>query len=543
MAGWLPTAGLWLVIELNLAVPLAIQTVVRTLGADVVRSDQDPLTGVLNRRAFYERATTLLTSPGDDLHLIVVMIDLDKFKKLNDAYGHLAGDQALTAVGWVLRETSNSSAIIGRFGGEEFIVIDAVPAELAERLPTQLCTAIAALPHPVTASVGAAVVRWGSGSAMDDLIRSADAAMYAAKRAGGNQIADLPARPGRGLSQHEWPMFKAVAGSSGRRLSLRTLIFCCVGVIALVFVATMAASIVGRNSVARDVQTLSDRLIPIRNQSSELSRAFVDQETGQRGYLLTGNTIALELYEVGTASANRLIPTLRHELAGLNDADELLALFDDELAAAAIWKQTDSRSADSCAAWRINFAHAARSDGSRRERCVRQTPRTVPRLQCSDRLPPRRSDCAHPLGAAGGKHQSVRCGNSARRQRHRLHHRCAAHAHAIPSPGWYALSAQWPTATTTNRSAGRSSRDRGDFRRCGRYAQPAARTCPVRQRHRLGQPRRDDGPLRCRARQPAITRGSIGSSVLRYRPLQTDQRHLGACRRRRRAVDHRGPDA
>ncbi|MFI5382056.1 MAG: GGDEF domain-containing protein [Tepidisphaerales bacterium] len=186
--GWVvATSGLWLVIELNLAVPLAIQTVVRTLGADVVRSDQDPLTGVLNRRAFYERATTLLTSPGDDLHLIVVMIDLGKFKKHKEVYGHLAGDQALTAVGWVLRKTSTSSAIIGRFGGEEFIVIDAVPAEIAEQLPAQLCVAIAALPHPVTASVGAAVVRWGSGSAMEDLIRSADSAMYAAKRAGGNQ--------------------------------------------------------------------------------------------------------------------------------------------------------------------------------------------------------------------------------------------------------------------------------------------------------------------------------------------------------------------
>jgi diguanylate cyclase (GGDEF)-like protein len=101
----------------------------------------------------------------------------------------------------------------------------------------------------------------------------------------------------------------------------------------------MAASIVGRISVARDVHALGDRLIPIRSQSSELSRAFVDQETGQRGYLLTGNAIALELYEAATTAANRLIPTLQHELAGLNEADELLALFDDELAAAAIWKQ------------------------------------------------------------------------------------------------------------------------------------------------------------------------------------------------------------
>ncbi|GAY13980.1 diguanylate cyclase [Mycobacterium sp. shizuoka-1] len=186
--GWvIAVAGLWLVVELNLAVPLAIQAVIRTLGTDVVRSDQDPLTGVLNRRAFYQRAKTLFTSPADDLHLVVVMIDLDKFKTLNDLYGHLAGDQALTAVGWVLREASNSTAIIGRFGGEEFIVVDAVSADAAERLPTQLCAAIAALPHPVTASVGAAVVRWGCGSAVDDLIRSADAAMYAAKRAGGNQ--------------------------------------------------------------------------------------------------------------------------------------------------------------------------------------------------------------------------------------------------------------------------------------------------------------------------------------------------------------------
>jgi diguanylate cyclase (GGDEF)-like protein len=197
--GWAPAAaGWWLVVELNLAVPLAIQAVMRTMGADVVRSDQDALTGVLNRRAFYERASTLLTSPGQDLHLVVVMIDLDKFKKLNDAYGHLAGDQALTAVGWALREASNSSAIIGRFGGEEFIVIDAVPAELAEQLPTRLCLAIAALPQPVTASVGAAVVRWDCVSAMDDLIQSADAAMYAAKRAGGNQTRiSRPARVDR----------------------------------------------------------------------------------------------------------------------------------------------------------------------------------------------------------------------------------------------------------------------------------------------------------------------------------------------------------
>jgi diguanylate cyclase (GGDEF)-like protein len=188
---WVAVAGWWLVIELNVAVPLAIQTVVRTLGADVVRSDHDALTGVLTRRAFYERARTLLTTPGPQVYLIVVMIDLDLFKRLNDTYGHGAGDQALTAVGWALRHTSAETALIGRAGGEEFLVIDNLPVEAARLLPDKLCAAIAALPHPVTASVGAAIVAWDGiadpDAAIQTLIRTADTAMYQAKRSGGNQ--------------------------------------------------------------------------------------------------------------------------------------------------------------------------------------------------------------------------------------------------------------------------------------------------------------------------------------------------------------------
>ncbi len=184
-------AGFWLIVEMNLVVPLAIQTVMRTMGADVVRSDHDALTGLLNRRAFYERATSLLTTPTADLHLIMVMIDLDDFKQLNDTYGHLAGDEALAAVGWTLRQASPSSAIIGRAGGEEFVVIDTLPADKADELPSMLCAAIAALPHPVTASVGAAVVRWSNvpdaAAAVENLVATADTAMYEAKRDGGNR--------------------------------------------------------------------------------------------------------------------------------------------------------------------------------------------------------------------------------------------------------------------------------------------------------------------------------------------------------------------
>src|SRR4051794_7929592 len=138
-------------------------------------------------------------------------------------------------------------------------------------------------------------------------------------------------------------MVNAVASSSRRRPSLRALIFCCVGVITLVFVATLAASVVGRITVGHALHNLGDRLIPIRNQSSELSRAFVDQETGQRAFLLTGTPIALELYAAGTATVNRLVPELQRELVDMPLADDLRALFRDEVAAAAVWK---SRAAD-----------------------------------------------------------------------------------------------------------------------------------------------------------------------------------------------------
>lgn len=183
--------GFWVVVEVCVAVPIAIVAVVRALGADVVRADHDALTGVLNRRAFYERTAALLSSPSGDLRLVVVMIDLDKFKQFNDTYGHVAGDQALTAVGWALRRATAGTAVIGRAGGEEFLVVDSLPEVEAQALPGHLCAAVAALPLAVTASVGAAVVPFTAvvdpASTITELVRIADAAMYRAKKGGGNR--------------------------------------------------------------------------------------------------------------------------------------------------------------------------------------------------------------------------------------------------------------------------------------------------------------------------------------------------------------------
>jgi diguanylate cyclase (GGDEF)-like protein len=129
-----------------------------------------------------------------------------------------------------------------------------------------------------------------------------------------------------------------VAGSNAQRLSLRQLIYSCIGVIALVFMTTMAASLVGRISIGRAVNTLADQLITIRIQSSELTRAYVDQETGQRAFLLSGDPATLEPYDAGTATSDRLVPELHRKLAATQYADQLLPLFEKELSAAATWK-------------------------------------------------------------------------------------------------------------------------------------------------------------------------------------------------------------
>jgi diguanylate cyclase (GGDEF)-like protein len=184
-----------LVLAVNFAVPFGIQLLIQALGADLLEADRDPLTGLLNRRAFYERACQLVAAYGrSDSHLVVALIDLDRFKRLNDTEGHAAGDRALIAVGHVLRERTREGAIVGRAGGEEFLVADVFVDPRSLPVGTRLCDGVAALPYGLTASVGTASARCDqisasgdSNRAITELIDAADAAMYEAKRNGGNQ--------------------------------------------------------------------------------------------------------------------------------------------------------------------------------------------------------------------------------------------------------------------------------------------------------------------------------------------------------------------
>ncbi|WP_102418657.1 diguanylate cyclase [Mycobacterium sp. 4858] len=184
---------LWLVIEVNIALPLAIRILVRALSGDLLTADRDPLTGLLNRRAFQHEALGMIVARrGIDSHLVVMLIDLDNFKGLNDRCGHAAGDHALVQVAQALLAAADDQAVVARSGGEEFLLAGTSAGCNAESLAARMCRAIAASTAGVTASIGTACARLDDTAVepqilLAELITAADAAMYQAKRLGGNR--------------------------------------------------------------------------------------------------------------------------------------------------------------------------------------------------------------------------------------------------------------------------------------------------------------------------------------------------------------------
>jgi diguanylate cyclase (GGDEF)-like protein len=151
-----------------------------------VAATQDLLTGLANRRVFL---TQLELALGGSERVAVLFIDLDRFKEVNDAHGHQAGDAVLQAVARVLSRAVRPTDLAARLAGDEFTVLmrdlpDAADAHaLAERLASLIPLAlIRTQPQcPVTASIGVAIGEDGSPTA-EELLRRADHAMYAIKR-------------------------------------------------------------------------------------------------------------------------------------------------------------------------------------------------------------------------------------------------------------------------------------------------------------------------------------------------------------------------
>lgn len=151
----------------------------------------DPLTGLANRRAMDIAITRALDDPVGDV--TVMQIDLDHFKSVNDGFGHAAGDAVLERVGRVLRQHLRRGDVAGRVGGDEFLVLlrdsdDLIdPAPVAARLIAQIERPIPFRGHVcrISASIGiAARASYGERPGVDRLLADADAALYAAKRAG-----------------------------------------------------------------------------------------------------------------------------------------------------------------------------------------------------------------------------------------------------------------------------------------------------------------------------------------------------------------------
>ena len=167
------------------------------------QSITDGLTGIKTRRFFWEALSSeWKRASRSGRPFSVVLVDLDKFKEVNDSLGHLEGDLVLARVGRLLEQKCRQSNVVARYGGDEFIIL--MPETgieqaqvLAERLRLWLATDPMLEEHHITGSFGVASFPV-HGFSMEDLIRVADAGMYVAKHAGGNQVSTSDAFGERG---------------------------------------------------------------------------------------------------------------------------------------------------------------------------------------------------------------------------------------------------------------------------------------------------------------------------------------------------------
>ncbi|MFJ7110005.1 GGDEF domain-containing protein [Pseudomonas sp. NPDC098740] len=156
----------------------------------------DPLTGLPNRAAWSERLDHEINQWQQHGNtLLLAMLDLDHFKRINDNYGHLAGDKVLKIIASVLRKRLRGTDFIARFGGEEFVLLmpDTVPTAGAKLLE-KLRASIEACPfhfkgEPVTITISMGLTAFKPGEHSDLVLKRADQALYRAKHAGRNQVA------------------------------------------------------------------------------------------------------------------------------------------------------------------------------------------------------------------------------------------------------------------------------------------------------------------------------------------------------------------
>lgn len=155
----------------------------------------DPLTTVLNARAFASQvAQELGRNRRYGRPLALIYLDLDDFKKVNDAHGHATGDAVLRLVADAMRSAVRQADVVGRLGGDEFgVLMPETDGTLAHAVATRLAAGIRTVfrgTPSVTASIGVVAVS-GTEAGSDELLRKADQAMYEAKRAGKDRVVQV----------------------------------------------------------------------------------------------------------------------------------------------------------------------------------------------------------------------------------------------------------------------------------------------------------------------------------------------------------------
>jgi diguanylate cyclase (GGDEF)-like protein len=170
----------------------------RLLQATRKLAEEDALTGVLNRTRFVELTNQEIEhANASSLDFMILMIDIDKFKEINDTAGHVCGDQVIQTFARRLQSLLRSSDLIGRIGGDEFIVLlPETSEEKGWQLASRLCVQVAASPmettaygaFPITISIGVAQGMAGSHETLEQVIIRADQALYQAKEQGRNRV-------------------------------------------------------------------------------------------------------------------------------------------------------------------------------------------------------------------------------------------------------------------------------------------------------------------------------------------------------------------
>jgi diguanylate cyclase (GGDEF)-like protein len=158
---------------------------------------RDALTGLYNRREFMRLAELELARGARvAADTGVLMVDLDFFKKINDQYGHPAGDEVLKQVSALLKTGVRATDVVARMGGEEFIVLlpdtdRAGALAVAEKLRSAICQLplqVLGEVIPVTASIGVSGVKQVQRASIDGLYAAADQALYVAKQSGRDRV-------------------------------------------------------------------------------------------------------------------------------------------------------------------------------------------------------------------------------------------------------------------------------------------------------------------------------------------------------------------